>query len=152
MNIENTILTIDGLKKISSLKKTDSIKFFFSYNFPDYDYWEMSSNAQRSENTVYKINGIDFFERDVIRVNVNNGNAYNSWVFRLFEKFENGDKIYFSLFDDTLVEVLTFEKIKIDNINKQPKHIHFYFDDNGYISYSEIGVLVKVNSSYVYDV
>ena len=109
----------------------------------------MIGNAQRKSDILYKINGIDFFEKDVIRANVNNGNAYNSWVFRLFERFENGDKIYFSLFDDSLVEVLTFEKIKIDNINKQPKHIHFYFEDDGYISYSEIGVLVRVNSSYI---
>ena len=48
MNIENTILTIDGLKKISSLKKTDNIKFFFDYNFPDYDYWASIAAATSS--------------------------------------------------------------------------------------------------------
>lgn len=148
MNIQNTILTRDGLKKISSLKQTDDIKFFYEIDFPDYIYWEMDGNLQHIHPSVYKINGIDFFERDVVRVKVNDGNPYDYWVFELFEKFKNKDKIYFLSFDNKPTEVTTFEYIEIENINKQLKHIHFYFEEDGYISYSESGVLVRVNSYY----
>lgn len=148
MNIENTILTKNGLKTISSIKEMDAIKFFYETDFPNYDYWEMSGNLQILSNTIYRMNGVDFFERDVIRIKINEGNPYNCYPYKLFEKFENKDTIYFSGFDDTPTEVLTFEKIKIDNINKQPKHIHFYFEENGYVSYSEQNVLVKVNTYY----
>jgi hypothetical protein len=148
MNIENTILTKNGLKTISSITKNDDIKFFYDSDLPNYDYWQMTGNLQYIDPFVYKMNNIDFFERDVIRVKVNDGNPYNCWVFQLFEKFENGNTIYFSSFNNTPTEVLIFEKIKIDNINKQPKHIHFYFEESGYISYSEQNVLVKVNTYY----
>jgi len=148
MNIQNTILTRDGLKKISSLKETDDIKFFYQLDFPDYDYWEMNGNLQHTFPSLYKMNGIDFFEKDIIRAKVNDGNPQDYWVFDLFEKFQNENKIYFLSFDDIPTEILTFEYVEIENINKQPKHIHFYFEDAGYVSYSEIGVLVKVNSYY----
>jgi hypothetical protein len=149
MNIENTILTKDGLKTISSLKDTDDIKLFFDSDFPNYDYWKMSGNIQILSNTIYRINGIDFFDKDVIRIKVNEGNPYSYWVFKLFEKFKNGDKVYFLSPDNIATEILTFEHIKIDNINKQPKHIHFYFDEDGYVSYSEQNVLVRINTYYI---
>jgi hypothetical protein len=108
----------------------------------------MNGNLQHIHPFVYKMNGIDFFERDVIRVKINDGNPYDYWVFELFQKFQNEDKIYFLSFDDNPTEVTSFEHIEIENINKQPKHIHFYFEDNGYISYSELGVLVRANTYY----
>jgi hypothetical protein len=148
MNIENTILTKDGLKTISSIQKNESIKFFFDSDLFNYDYWEMSGNLQVLSNTIYKINDIDFFERDVIRAKTNDGNPYDCWVFKLFEKFQNGDKVYFLSFDNTETQILTFEQIKIENINNQPKHIHFYFEDDGYVSYSEKNILVRANSYY----
>lgn len=148
MNIENTILTKDGLKTISSIQETESIKFFFEYGFPNYDYWEMSGNLQILSNTIYRMNDIDFFEKDVIRIRINNGNPYDCRVFELFEKFKNGDTIYFVSYDNVQREILTFERIEIENINNQPKHIHFYFEEAGYISYSEQNVLVKTNTYY----
>jgi hypothetical protein len=148
MNIENTILTKNGLKTISSITENDYIKFFYDLDLPNYDYWQTSGNLQYIHSFVYKMNNIDFFEKDVIRIKVNDGNPYNCWVFQLFEKFKNGDKIYFISADDSETEVLTFECIEIENINNQPKHIHFYFDEDGYVSYSDQNVLVKINTYY----
>lgn len=150
MNIDEKILTSNGLTNIWELAKNENILVTGNIEPIRITDKLLPNFIKHKSNHNFLVNGISFFGEDcVVHKNSNYEFINTDRISELYNLFNNGEEISLLKSDGTFDKIKTFEYYEIENINKYIQNIHFYFGSPFFIFYSNNEYLIKTDTYYI---